>query len=76
MLSQLPPSKTARDIPSEVFLTPEDSLLADCAANMDNIQTVPKRNVGSLVALLTQERMAEVNRDIAFALGLDAPAAW
>jgi mRNA-degrading endonuclease toxin of MazEF toxin-antitoxin module len=65
-----------RDIPSELFLTPEDGLLTNCAANMDNIQTVSKRKVGPLIAHLSQEKMAEVNRAIAFALGLDVPALW
>jgi mRNA-degrading endonuclease toxin of MazEF toxin-antitoxin module len=41
---------------------------------MDNIQTVPKRNVGQLITHLSPERMEEANRAIGFALGLDAPA--
>ena len=64
---------TTRDIPSEVFLSPEDGLLTDCAANMDNLQTVPKHRLGSLIAYLSSERMEEVNRAISFALGLDVP---
>jgi mRNA interferase MazF len=72
-LTVAPLTTTVRDIPSEVFLTPEDGLLADCAANMDNIQTIPKHTVGSLIAYLSSERMAEVNEAIAFALGLDIP---
>jgi hypothetical protein len=43
---------------------------------MDNIQTVSKGKIGPLIAYLSQERMVEVNRAIAFALGLDAPAFW
>jgi len=45
-LSVAPITTTVRDIPSEVFLSPEDGLLTDCAANMDNIQTVPKDGRG------------------------------
>jgi hypothetical protein len=40
---------------------------------MDNIQTVAKHSLGSLIAYLSSERMEEVNQAIAFALGLDAP---
>ena len=60
--------------PVDVYLTPEDGLLADCVANMDNIQTVPKGRIGSMIAYLPPERMEEANEAMAFALGLDAPA--
>ena len=73
-LTVAPITTTIRDIPSEVYLTPEDGLRADCAANMDNIQTVPKGRIGSMIASLSPERMEEANEAIAFALGLDTPA--
>ena len=66
-----PITTTVRDIPSEVFLTQEDGLFTECAANMDNLQTVPKDRVGPLIASLSAARMADVNRAVAFALGLD-----
>ena len=72
-LTVAPITTTIRDIPSEVFLTPEDGLLTECATNMDNIQTVPKHKLGSLIAYLSSERMEEVNQAIAFALGLETP---
>jgi mRNA interferase MazF len=75
-LTVAPITTTIRDIPSEVLLTPADGLLTDCAANMDNIQTIPKHRLGSVIAYLSSERMEEVNRAIAFALGLDTPAFW
>ena len=40
---------------------------------MDNIQTVPKHKLGSLIAYLSSQRMEEVDRAIAFALDLDVP---
>jgi mRNA interferase MazF len=73
-LTVAPITTTIRDIPSEVLLTPDDGLLSDCVANMDNIQTVPKHRLGSMISSLSLERMEEVNQAIAFALGLDAPA--
>jgi len=72
-LTVAPITTTVRDIPSEVFLSPQDGLLTGCAANMDNIQTVSKHKLGSLIAYLSSERMEEVSQAIAFALGLDAP---
>jgi mRNA interferase MazF len=75
-LTVAPITTTIRDIPSEVLLTPADGLPTDCAANMDNIQTIPKHRLGSVIAHLSSERMEEVNRAIAFALGLDTPAFW
>jgi mRNA interferase MazF len=71
-----PITTTVRDIPTEVFLTPEDGLLTPCAANLDNIQTVPKHRLSSVISSLSPERMADVNRAIAFALGLDTPVVW
>lgn len=71
-LTVAPITTTVRDIPYKVFMSPEDGLLTECAANMDNIQTVPKQKLGGLVATLSSERMEEVNQAIVFALGLDA----
>ena len=75
-LTVAPITSPVRDIPSEVLLTREDGLEINCAANMDNLQTVPKDKLGSLVATLSGGRMAEVNQAVAFALGLDSPASW
>lgn len=75
-LTIAPITTTIRDIPSEVLLTPEDGLRADCAANLDNIQTVPKHRLGSMITYLSAERMEEVNQAIAFALGLDTLVPW
>jgi mRNA interferase MazF len=75
-LTVAPITTTVRDIPSEVLLTPEDGLLTVCAANLDNIQTVPKTRLGALITYLSVERMEEMNHAIGFALGLDAPVYW
>ena len=73
-LTVAPITTTIREIPSEVLLTPENGLLTECAANMDNIQTVPKHRLGPVISFLSLEKMEEANQAIAFALGLDAPA--
>ena len=68
-----PMNATVRDIPTEVYLTPADGMHAECAVNLDNIQTVPKGNLGPLIATLSSERMEEVKQAIRFALGFDSP---
>ena len=71
-LAVAPITTTIRDIPSEVFLSREDGLFTDCAANLDNIQTVPKSGIGELIAHLSYERMKEVKGAVNFALGFDS----
>ena len=66
-----PITSTVRDIPSEVFLTTEDSMGRECAVNFDNIQTVDKSKIGELITQLSFERLEEVREAIYFALGLD-----
>ena len=71
-LTVAPITTTIRDIPTEVFLSrDEDGTLQDCAANLDNIQTVPQGKVGSLITRLSRARMEEVDQAISFALGMN-----
>lgn len=66
-----PITSTVRDIPTEVFLTPEDDgVLAPCAVNLDSVQTVPKHKIDALITTLSTEQMAEVERALAFVLGI------
>jgi mRNA interferase MazF len=65
-----PITSTIRDIPSEVPLYKENGMLQDCAVNCDHIQTVSKNRLGALVTTLSDAKMREVSRAIAFALGL------
>jgi mRNA-degrading endonuclease toxin of MazEF toxin-antitoxin module len=53
-------------------LTEEDGLPAICAANFDNLQTVPKGNIGEHIARLTAKRMKEAAAAVSFALGFDS----
>jgi len=69
-LTVAPITTTIRDIPTEVHLTPEDGLLTDCAVNLDNIQTIPKSNLGSLITHLSAEKMQRVKRALCFALDM------
>jgi mRNA interferase MazF len=66
-----PLTTTVRNIPTEVFLSPaDDGVLTPCAVNLDNVQTVPKHKIGSLVTTLAAERLGEVETALAFALGM------
>ena len=68
-----PITSTIRNIPSEVALTPADGLANDCAVNCDNMQTVPKANIGAFIARLSTAKMQAVQSAIEFSLGFEAP---
>lgn len=65
-----PITSTIRDIPSEVVLTKQDGMPRDCAANLDHLQTVSRKRIGSLITTLPAERMREFRSAVLFALGL------
>src|SRR5690606_16426270 len=67
-----PITSTIRNIPTEAVLTEDDGLPAVCAANFDNIQTVPKSRVGARITQLSSSRMREAAAAISFALALQA----
>jgi mRNA interferase MazF len=67
-----PLTTTIRDIPTEVTLYPElDGVLESCAVNLDNIQTIPKANIGARITTLSQQKMYAVEKALCFALGAD-----
>lgn len=66
-----PITTSIRGVPSEVRLSTDDGLMSDCAVNFYNLQTVPKHKVGPWIATLSTKHMAEVDRALQFALGID-----
>lgn len=66
-----PVTSTVRGIPTEVELTESDGMPTVSAANFDNIQTVPKRNLGNRITRLSQAKLAAAAEAISFALGLE-----
>lgn len=66
-----PITTTVRDIPSELYLDESDGLMEPCAANFDNLVTLPKAQMGELIAELSFERMLEAEKAIGFALGFE-----
>ena len=67
-----PTTTTIRNIPTEVLLTPEDGLPNECAANLDNVQTVQKSQLGGYITHLSRDQMRAVRDALVFALGFDA----
>jgi mRNA interferase MazF len=65
-----PITSTIRTIPTEVVLTESDGLPDTCAANFDNIQTVPRTNIGAPIAHLSMTKMKAAATAIGFALGI------
>jgi mRNA interferase MazF len=66
-----PITSTIRSIPTEVVLTEADGLPNTCAANFDNLQTVPKSQIRNRIAHLTSQKMLEAVAALNFALELD-----
>ncbi len=65
-----PITSTIRSIPTEVVLNTEDGLPDTCAANFDNIQTVPKANISAPITHVSASKMHAASGAIGFALGL------
>ena len=63
-------TRTIRGIPVEVPLGPEDGLPARCAANLDTIMTIRKELLTKRIALLRNEKMAEIQKAVKFALDM------
>lgn len=66
-----PITSTIRSIPTELVLTEEDGLPRTCAANFDNLQTVPKSQMGDRITRLSRRRMQEAATAVSFALALN-----
>jgi len=65
-----PITASIRNIRSEVFLNQEDGMFTNCVVNLDNIQTIPKAQLGELITSISRVRMEEVDQAIVFALGI------
>jgi len=63
-------TSTIRNIPVEVSLGHEEGLPKKCVANLDTIITLSKSLLENKIALLSQEKVNEINASIKFALDL------
>jgi mRNA interferase MazF len=58
----VPATRTARGIPTEVPLGPEDGLPTECVLTLDNVAALPKSYFVERITALEPHRMASVCR--------------
>ena len=63
-------SRTVRSIPTEVPLGKREGLPTRCAANADNVVTIPKTWLESRIARLSDDKIGALDQALRFALGL------
>ncbi|MBI4304156.1 MAG: type II toxin-antitoxin system PemK/MazF family toxin [Chloroflexi bacterium] len=63
-------TRTIRNIPVEVPLSPEDGMPVKCVVNLDGIITIPKSRLAERITVLSSEKMIAVAKAIIFALDL------
>lgn len=65
-----PLTRTIRQVPSEVILSPADGVPSVCAVSLDNIVTVRKAAMDQRITSLSAERMEEVFEAIHFVFNM------
>jgi mRNA interferase MazF len=65
-----PVTTTIRGAPSEVVLDQVDGMRERCVINLDNVNTVPKRQLGEQITRLSPLKLHELSVAIRFALDL------
>jgi mRNA interferase MazF len=58
-----------RGLPTEVELGPEDGMPRPCVLNADQVASLPKGYLGTLITTLSAERLASVCRALDYATG-------
>ncbi len=67
----VPITSSAHGAPTEVELGVEDGLKGPCCANLANVQTVRQQDLSRLVGSVRPEKMSEICRALAVAVGCD-----
>jgi mRNA interferase MazF len=62
-------TRTIRGIPTEVVLETADGVPERSAVSLDNLQTVPKRNLVTRITELSRHRLDDVCEALRFAMG-------
>lgn len=70
-LTVAPLTRAARGGRYEVGVGPEEGLRQRSVINLDDIDTIPKKQLDRRITVLTPAKMAEVNAAIKYALDLD-----
>lgn len=65
-----PVTRTIRNIPVEVLLDQKDGLPARCVVNADDMTTIPKDLIKQRIAMLSAQRIQQIEDAIRFALNL------
>lgn len=65
-----PLTRTIRRIPVEVLLDQGNGLPSRCVANLDDLTTIPKTLIKERIAVLSAQRMQEIDEAVRFALDL------
>jgi mRNA-degrading endonuclease toxin of MazEF toxin-antitoxin module len=63
-------TRTIRNIPVEVLLDQTDGLPSRCVVNLDDLTTIPKDLIKERIAVLSAERVQQIDESIRFALDL------
>ena len=71
LVTVAPVTRRIRRILSEVLLGPEDGLPEQCVANLDTLTTIAKTRLQERLAILSYEKLKEVEEAIKFALGME-----
>ncbi len=67
----VPITTTTHGSPTEVELGVEDGLKAPSCANLANVQTVRQRDLSRLVGTVRPDKMSDICRALAIAVGCD-----
>jgi len=74
LVTVAPVTTRIRRLPVEVALGRAEGLPKRCVANLDTVTTIPKRRLIQPAGAVSPKKMAEVDRALCFALGLDEAA--
>lgn len=70
-VTAVPTTRTARNIPSEVTVTPEDGMPTEWVLSLDNLTRIPKAFFVERICQLSGARMNEVCAALAYATDCD-----
>ncbi len=70
LVTVAPVTTRVRRVPTEVPLGPAEGLPKTCVVNLDTITTIPRRTLTQPIGPLPPEKLAALERALAFALGL------
>jgi mRNA interferase MazF len=65
----VPATRTVRDLPTEVWLGPEDGMPTECVLALDNVTAIRKASLTEPITRLGPERMEQVCAALAIATG-------